>query len=109
MRKVFASFVLVVAFSLSFTAARAGCAADPDGALICGEGRDAVRIFADTISPSKKLAFGWRTPSGLPPAGKLPSDTVENVLVRLDDGVVLTKLGGEFWSSGNMIANRYEQ
>jgi hypothetical protein len=109
MHKVRPSFVLVTAFWLSLVPARAGCAPDPDGALICGEGKDAVSVFTDTISPSKKLAFGWRTPGGLPSGRNLPSDSVENVLLRLDDGVVLSKLGGEFWSSGQMIANRYEQ
>jgi hypothetical protein len=89
--------------------ARAGCATDQSGGLVCGAGRDAVRVFGDTTSPSGKLAFGWRTPSGLPSGRQLPSDTVENVLIRLDDGAVLGKLGGQFWATAETTANRYEQ
>ncbi len=108
MRNAFAIFALLAASLLSLTPARADCAPDSFGASICGDGKDAVRVFSDTISPSKKLAFGWRTPNGLPSGHNLPSD-IENVLIRLDDGAVLAKLGGEFWSTGEMIANRYEQ
>lgn len=109
MRKIFTIVVLVTASLLSLSPAQAGCLPDPHGGLVCGDGKDAVRVFADTTSPSKKLAFGWRTPSGLPSGRNLPSDSIENVLIRLDDGAVLAKLGGEFWSTGEVIANRYEQ
>jgi len=51
MRKFLTSFALVTACWLSLAAARAGCASDPDGALICGEGKDAVSIFTETILP----------------------------------------------------------
>ena len=36
-------------------------------------------------------------------------DPIENVLIRLDDGKVLTKLGGEYWATGEATANRYDQ
>ena len=67
-----------------------------------------MRVFADTTSPSKKYAFAWRSAEGLPSGGNLPSNSVENVMVRLADGAVLTKLGGEFWETGQMRANRYD-
>lgn len=73
------------------------------------EGRDAVRVFADTPSRLRKFAFGWRTPSGLPPGRNLPPDSIENVPNRLDDGAVLARLGGEHWMTREMIDNRHEQ
>jgi hypothetical protein len=83
------------------------CVADQKGVPICGEGKGAMRVFADTISPSKQYAFAWRSPEGLPSGDVTPSG-VENVLVRLSDGTVVTKLGGEYWATGQMRANRYD-
>ncbi len=107
MRKV--SVILALLAICLPSVSEAGCTPDQHGSSVCGEGKDAIRIFAATISPSKKLAFGWRTPTGLPAGRDLPSVDIENVLVRLEDGAVLTKLGGEFWETGEMIANRYDQ
>jgi len=110
MRKHLTMAAIIAVSLLNMTvAATAGCAADQHGALICGEGRDAARVFAETISPSKKFAFGWRTANGLPAGRELPSAEIENVLIRLDDGVVLAKLGGQYWATGEMVANRYQQ
>jgi hypothetical protein len=65
-----------------------------------------MRVVADTISPSKNYAFAWRGEQGLsvgdPPPG------VENLLIRISDGAVLAKLGGEYWATGEVRANRYE-
>ncbi|WP_246175666.1 hypothetical protein [Bradyrhizobium paxllaeri] len=83
------------------------CVADQHGGLVCGEGKAAMRVVADTISPSKNYAFAWRSPQGLPSGSDTP-DNIENVLVRLNDGAVLAKLGGEYWATGEMRANRYE-
>lgn len=83
------------------------CVADKFGDLVCGEGDSAVRVIADTISPSKAYAFAWRTPGGLPTGQEIP-DGVENVLLRLSDGAVLTKLGGRYWKTGDMRPNRYD-
>jgi hypothetical protein len=82
------------------------CAPDQHGGLVCGEGKAAMRVVADTTSPSKNYAFAWRGEQGLavgdPPPG------VENLLVRISDGAVLAKLGGTYWATGEMRANRYE-
>ncbi|KRR16291.1 hypothetical protein CQ14_33240 [Bradyrhizobium lablabi] len=83
------------------------CVADQHGGLVCGEGKAAMRVVADTTSPSKNYAFAWRSPQGLPSGNDIP-DNIENVLVRLKDGAVLAKLGGEYWATGEMRANRYE-
>jgi len=108
MRKALILAAVIAAFCLP-TIAIAGCNADQAGGLVCGEGKDAIRVFSDTTSPSKKFAFGWRTSAGLPSGRNLPSGDIENVLIRIDDGAVLAKLGGEYWTTGDMIANRYEQ
>ena len=109
MRRVLTFPVVLVALVVVLTAAvRAdACVADKHGGLVCGEGTSAVRVFADTISPSKQYAFAWRSPDGLPSGDDTPS-SVENILIRLSDGAVLTKLGGEYWATGQMRANRYD-
>jgi hypothetical protein len=83
------------------------CIADKHGGLVCGEGERALRVIADTISPSKQYAFAWRSPNGLPSGQDIPMG-VENVLVRLSDGEVLSKLGGAYWMTGEMRPNRYD-
>ena len=83
------------------------CVTDQHGGLVCGEGKGAVRVFADTISPSRKYGFAWLSPDGLPSGRDIPL-RVENVLVRLSDGAVIAKLRGEYWETGEMRANRYD-
>lgn len=102
--------VLMVAAAAAFLpqslAAQAGaCIADKFG-LVCGEGKDALRVFPDTLSPSKTYAFAWKSPTGLTSGHDLPSD-VEDDLVRLADGHILAKLGGQDWTTGQSQANRY--
>jgi hypothetical protein len=36
------------------------CVADPVGGLTCGEGKGALRVFADSTLPSKGYAFAWQ-------------------------------------------------
>jgi hypothetical protein len=83
------------------------CVADQHGGLVCGEGKAAMRVVADTISPAKDYAFAWRSAQGLPSGSDIPDD-IENVLIRISDGAVLAKLGGEYWATGAVRANRYE-
>jgi len=77
------------------------CVADQNGGLVCGAGKSAMRVFADTISSSKQYAFAWRSPDGLPSGDGTPSG-VENVLIRLSDGAVVAKLGGAYWATGQL-------
>ena len=109
MRRALAIAALVIACTVSQTAAvRAdACTADPNGGLVCGAGKDAVRVFDDTVSPSRQYAFAWRTSEGLPKGDDIP-DEVENLLIRVADGAVLTRLGGRYWATGQMRANRYD-
>jgi hypothetical protein len=44
------------------------CREANDGAILCGEGENSARVIDGTISPSKRLAFAWRQPDGLPKA-----------------------------------------
>ena len=98
--------VLVALYVPQTVAVRAeACVADQSGDLVCGTGKGASRVFANTISPSKNYAFAWRTAQGLPSGRDAPSD-VENVLIRVTDGAVLAKLGGTYWETGEMRANR---
>ena len=106
-RALAVSLVVVALYALQTPAASAqACITDRHGGLVCGEGNAAMRVVADTISPSKDYAFAWRGEQGLavgdPPPG------VENLLVRISDGVVLAKLGGQYWATGEMRANHYE-
>jgi len=101
--------VVLLALYASQTAAVRGeaCIADQRGGLVCGEGKGALRVLANTTSPSKNYAFAWRTAQGLPSGDDTPND-VENVLIRVTDGAVLATLGGTYWDTGAMRANRYE-
>src|SRR3954471_15250863 len=82
------------------------CISDQPGGLVCGEGKAAMRVVADTISPSKEYAFAWRNEQGLTLGSDQPPSGVENLLVRISDGAVLAKLGGKYWATGEMRANR---
>jgi len=101
--------VVLLALYAAQTAAVWGeaCVADQRGGLVCGAGKDALRVFANTTSPSRNYAFAWRTAQGLPSGDDIPND-VENVLIRVTDGAVLAKLGGTYWETGGMRANRYD-
>jgi len=101
--------VVLLALYASQTAAVLGeaCVADQHGGLVCGEGKAAMRVFADTTSPSKNYAFAWRSAQGLPSGDDIPND-VENVLIRVTDGTVLATLDGTYWETGETRANRYD-
>jgi hypothetical protein len=101
--------VILLALYASQTAAvqAEACIADQRGGLVCGTGKGASRVFANTTSPSKNYAFAWRTARGLPSGDETPND-VENVLIRLTDGAVLVTLGGTHWETGAVRANRYD-
>ena len=104
MRK--ASIILaVLAISLP-SVCEAACIPDQHGGLICGEGKDAARVIDDTISPDKKLAIAWRCSAGMPADEKEPAGDVEDVIIRLADGQVLGKLGGQYWDTGTVHPNR---
>jgi hypothetical protein len=49
------------------------CIADWRGGLVCGEGKGALRVLADTTSPSRNDAFPWLTAQGRRPATIFPT------------------------------------
>jgi hypothetical protein len=110
MRRALVFPLLFIALAVqSLTAVHAqACVADQDGDLVCGEGKAAMRVVADTTSPSKNYAFAWRSEQGLPSGRDLPPPGVENLLIRITDGAVLAKLGGQYWATDEMRANRYD-
>jgi len=84
------------------------CLPDDYAGLTCGHGAGAARVIDGTISPSKRLAFAWRS-SGRLSTEEPDQDAVESVLIRLSDGVVLWRAPGEYWNTGTYRVNRYEE
>ena len=105
MRKVLMIAAAAALLPQSLAAQTSGCIADKFS-FVCGEGKDALRVFPDTLSPSKTHAFAWKSSNGLPTVDQLPGD-VSDDLVRLSDGRILAKLGGQDWATGQSRANRY--
>jgi hypothetical protein len=80
------------------------CKPDDHDGLICGEGAGAARVIVDTVSPNKRLALAWRSPTGTPTED--PDDNLELLVVRLADGAVLAKTETEYWATGERKVNR---
>jgi hypothetical protein len=74
MRQALAVPLLLIAlYAQPVPAAHAqACVADEHGDLVCGEGKAAMRVVADTTSPSKKYAFAWRGSRACPSAIRRP-------------------------------------
>ena len=100
-----AGFLVIVAYSPA-KAEVGPCQLDQRGGLICGEGAGAARVVDETISPSKRFAFAWRSPDR-PPTEQPDEGAVESLLIRLSDGATLWRAKGIYWDIGTMHANRY--
>jgi hypothetical protein len=84
------------------------CRPDGEGYMICGSGDGAARVIAKTISPSKRMAFAWRLTNRLPTDRPENDDpNLENLIVRLEDGAILSKSHGTYWDLGQKIAKQY--
>ena len=83
MRSALTFPVVLLALYASQTAAVRSepCIADQRGGLVCREGKGALRVLADTTSPSQNYAHRTGPPSG----GDIPNN-VENVPIRVTDG-----------------------
>ena len=102
--------LLPIAFCLASAAAHADtgrCKPDAFGGTTCGEGAGAARVIEGTTSPSKAYAFAWRS-TKTPPTEVPDEENLESVLIRLADGMVLTKTRGEYWNTGTVHINRTE-
>ena len=97
-------------------------AAAPDGAqtkpgpclptsqnrVTCGNGSGALMVLDGTTSPSGKLAIAWRSRSG--GTEDVPDiDSVENHLVRLEDGKSLALVVGRSWNTDQAQGNHIYQ
>ena len=82
--------------------------------MICGQGPGAARVVDGTTSPSKRLAFAWRVP-GRPPTEPPPDGKgdslliVDSLLIRLSDGAVLSSAKGQYWRTGDAMANHIDE
>jgi hypothetical protein len=99
-----ALWLLVLAPASPVGAEIGPCVSDQAGVMTCGQGRGAARVVDGTTSPSKRLAFAWRAPGRLPTEDPR-EDYVESLLIRLSDGAVLSSAKGEYWRSGDSVAN----
>jgi hypothetical protein len=109
MRPVRIGSLVVMWLVAAAAPAQAGpCETAADGAIVCGNGTDTMRVFADTTSPDLRFAVAWldRSRSG---SAEPDVDDVDNVLVRLRDGAVLLKLGGNHWDTDKLRANRRDE
>lgn len=107
----------LVALSVVVTAAAAAPGAQtkpgpclptsPDN-ITCGSGPGALVVLDGTTSPSGKLAIAWRSRSGS--TQEVPHvDSVENHLVRLQDGKSLGIVVGRSWNTGTAQGNHITQ
>lgn len=102
---------LAIAAWLATTAPAAAelgaCKADAQETPLCGSGKGAARVVANTISPDKKFALAWRHPD-MDPADVTRDDDgdLEILLIRLADGVVLAKADTEYFRNPGVMANR---
>ena len=108
-----ALWLLVLAPASPVGAETGPCVSDQAGVMTCGQGPGAARVVDGTTSPSKRLAFAWRAPGRSPTE---PPDetgdswfTVESLLIRLSDGAVLSSAKGEYWRTGDSVANHMDE
>ncbi|GEM_PF-1110052 len=75
--------------------------------LVCGSGDGAAIVIRDTVSPSKKFALAWRTVDA--PPFQEPEGQIDLVVIRLEDGGILSKTSTEYWDTGEAHANRLQE
>ena len=84
------------------------CLTTTDSRTICGSGPGTLMVLDGTTSPSGKFAIAWRSRSG---SIEEPADidSVENHLVRLEDGKNLSLVVGRSWKTRNAQGNHINQ
>jgi hypothetical protein len=85
------------------------CKFDQHEGLICGDGKGAARVIADTVSPSRRLALAWRAPGSAPTELPDDGDDIERLVIRLADGAVLARSKGAYWDTGETHVNRLQE
>jgi hypothetical protein len=58
------------------------------------------------VSPSKRLALAWRSTNYPPTESAEDDDSLELLLIRLKDGVVLSRRKTDYWDTGETHVNR---
>jgi hypothetical protein len=109
-QRLFAGAIALLAAVSAAQAESGPCKPDKSDGLTCGEGIGASRVIEGTISPSKRFALAWRSKSSAP-ADLLTDRThydLEDLLIRLADGALLSISPGEYWNTGSAHVNRYE-
>src|ERR1044071_9288592 len=102
------SVVAVAATAVAAESKPGPCVANGQGKITCGSGPDALTVIDDTTSPSGKLAIAWRSRTAS--SDDVPdTENVENHLVRLADGKILSLVVGRTWSTGTARANHVTQ
>lgn len=105
---VYAAFTGCLLFAQAAWTQSSPCAAAADGAIVCGEGKERMRVLSGTASPDLRFAVAWRERED--PGSEEPNpENVDNILVRLSDGAVLLTLGGNHWETGKLRANRRDE
>ena len=99
------SVVAVAATAVAAESKPGPCVANGQGKITCGSGPAALTVIDGTTSPSGKLAIAWRSRTASVP----DAENVENHLVRLADGKILSLVVGRIWSSGTARANHVTQ
>ena len=103
-----AAAFLVLLASSSAKAETGPCLPDQNAGLTCGQGNGAARVVEGTISPSKRLAFAWRS-ANHPPTEDPTGDAIESLLIRLSDGVALWSAESDYWDTGAGKVNHIEE
>jgi hypothetical protein len=82
------------------------CVPTSQDRISCGSGPGALMVLDGTTSPSGKLAIAWRSRN----TEEVPRmDSVENHLVRLQDGKSLGIVVGRSWNTGTARGNHITQ
>lgn len=104
------SVVTIAASAPAGAQTKAGpCVATNKDRITCGGGPGALMVLDGTTSPSGKLAIAWRSRSGGTEEVPADNDSVENHLVRLEDGKSLALVVGRSWRTGDAQGNHIYQ
>ena len=85
------------------------CVAINKDRITCGSRPGALTVLDGTTSPSGKLAIAWLSRSGGTEEVPADIDSVENHLVRLEDGKSLALVVGRSWRTGDAQGNHIYQ
>jgi hypothetical protein len=107
-RIIYAAFAGCLLLAPASPSHAAECKAVAEGAIVCGEGKEAMRVISATNSPNLHFAIAWRERDGEARDEPNP-ENVENILVRLSDGARLLTLGGNYWENDKFRANRRDE